>query len=494
MTGSGNRSFGRDAAGIALFGVAVFAVISMVLALTRPVESPQGTTAAIGSVLGAIGAVPGLALALAVAAIGARVWLQGRIDHLARDLAGAVGTTLGLAVLAGAVAPEAGGAVGAWTGAKVASFLTPFVGVPFGLVCVMIPIWFAWVRPRELIAWDLGQAERGGVAEGVTPEEARALLPRVEEVDEPEPPLSPYPLDVRLQGRIPEGTRPIEATEPSAVRPRPPAPRSSMSPGSPVQPESAGAGTAAEPIDRAPRAAPPEPDTAEPAPADTAPVPEYPEPELPERRELHRKVASPTARASEARPIEPPILPSPSWEQGGLFEAEPVDAYGTPISIVASIREDLGAQAPLVGGESLVQEPDPSIPSAPEGDAAEPGGWPAGESDLAEEDLSAEEEPSTDEDAGPLAEREVEIVPLGSPRELAESGEFPSSDLVHRAGLLFLERGRVAVSMLQREYGLDFGQATLVLDRLQEQGLIGPYSGGQRRDILLSAEEWRQRA
>jgi S-DNA-T family DNA segregation ATPase FtsK/SpoIIIE len=56
---------------------------------------------------------------------------------------------------------------------------------------------------------------------------------------------------------------------------------------------------------------------------------------------------------------------------------------------------------------------------------------------------------------------------------------------------LILERGRVAVSMLVREYGLDFKQATAVLDELQSQGLIGPYLGGQSRDILLTAEEWR---
>ena len=32
------------------------------------------------------------------------------------------------------------------------------------------------------------------------------------------------------------------------------------------------------------------------------------------------------------------------------------------------------------------------------------------------------------------------------------------------------------------------------LDELQEVGLIGPYRGGQKRDILLSPEEWEIRA
>jgi hypothetical protein len=48
--------------------------------------------------------------------------------------------------------------------------------------------------------------------------------------------------------------------------------------------------------------------------------------------------------------------------------------------------------------------------------------------------------------------------------------------------------------MLQREFSLDFEAATRVLDRLQAAGLIGPYLGGQRRDILLTLEQWRSRA
>jgi DNA segregation ATPase FtsK/SpoIIIE-like protein len=59
--------------------------------------------------------------------------------------------------------------------------------------------------------------------------------------------------------------------------------------------------------------------------------------------------------------------------------------------------------------------------------------------------------------------------------------------------MLFLERGRVAVSMLQRTFDLDFKEATALLDQLQQAGLIGPYLGGQKRDILLSADEWRGR-
>lgn len=78
-----------------------------------------------------------------------------------------------------------------------------------------------------------------------------------------------------------------------------------------------------------------------------------------------------------------------------------------------------------------------------------------------------------------------------TPIHLAEGG--PSLELIRDAGGLIMEQGRVAVSLLQREFSLDFKEATAVLDKLQEAGLIGPYLGGHRRDILLTAEEWQEK-
>ena len=48
----------------------------------------------------------------------------------------------------------------------------------------------------------------------------------------------------------------------------------------------------------------------------------------------------------------------------------------------------------------------------------------------------------------------------------------------------------MAVSMLQRRFDLAFDQATDVLDELQSMGLIGPYVGGSRREILMTLDEW----
>lgn len=68
------------------------------------------------------------------------------------------------------------------------------------------------------------------------------------------------------------------------------------------------------------------------------------------------------------------------------------------------------------------------------------------------------------------------------------------AQLVHDAGCAVIEHNRVAVSMLQRSFQLDFDQACRVLDELQERGLIGPYMGGRTRDILLTREEWEAQA
>ncbi len=79
----------------------------------------------------------------------------------------------------------------------------------------------------------------------------------------------------------------------------------------------------------------------------------------------------------------------------------------------------------------------------------------------------------------------------------AEGRAQPVSEreqLVFDAGCLILEHGRVAVSLLQRSFQLDFKQATELLDELQQRGLIGPYVGGMRRDILLERADWLARS
>lgn len=109
------------------------------------------------------------------------------------------------------------------------------------------------------------------------------------------------------------------------------------------------------------------------------------------------------------------------------------------------------------------------------------------------------EEPAGDSRES-TTERDVVLVPHAAPasaeRTLA-AGRTPAaartserSALLAEIGCLFIDRKRVAVSMLQRQYSMEFDDACRVLDELQDMGLLGPYLGGQRRDILLTREQW----
>ena len=83
-------------------------------------------------------------------------------------------------------------------------------------------------------------------------------------------------------------------------------------------------------------------------------------------------------------------------------------------------------------------------------------------------------------------ETEIEV---GEAPEVVEGAEVEQT-LLMKAADLFLERDRVAVSLLQRQFNIDFEECCVILDQLQEMGLIGPYLGGNRRDILLTRDQW----
>lgn len=103
-------------------------------------------------------------------------------------------------------------------------------------------------------------------------------------------------------------------------------------------------------------------------------------------------------------------------------------------------------------------------------------------------------------EAAPAAESEPTVVltPHAVPAELTHKTPTGTKSsertaLLAEVGCLFIDRGRVAVSMLQRQYSMEFDDACKVLDELQDMGLIGPYLGGSRRDILLTREAWLEK-
>jgi hypothetical protein len=623
----------RDGLGLLLFALGLFPSVLIVKAMqsSTPLDHVSGDGPLAATWIAAIGALPSLVFTATVALLGGRLFLTGRRDGIGRIALGMALTSVGLAVLLGAFSPTAGGNVGYATGGLVTSMSHVAVGALFGLVALALPIWFTWLRKERAprIAADPESAGGGRpeeeVDDGVSAEEAAALVPddfgraieegRKQLATRPSrsaSPTSPYPEDVRLKGEIPAGARPLEraldaetqsesASQPSSVY-RWTAARA----GEPAL--GAGADLAvereaehvfeAQPIgERDPQLGDAELDTPELDDADiggeldgTEAEAHAPPLELIDEQDGMLTAPAPEAGAPPAEPLTE--LPRPSWEQPSMFEdgEEPVDAYGTPRTLVDALRrdreervaddehieldhdeefadeleevaahddgelsevaelddersgaieidaedastddeledevdEELGEEEPAEEGDELAdeeevvataeattREPEPrSVPSksgsrsrpldsGPEGDgplvelmdqsrtSAKPAAAPAA-SELAVGARSTE----------PSGERELVLQPRPVSREKAIKPQpvlGERTQLLRDAGCLFVDRGRVAVSMLQRQYGMDFDEACKVLDELQDLGLIGPYLGGQHRDILLTRDQWLEK-
>jgi len=215
----------------------------------------------------------------------------------------------------------------------------------------------------------------------------------------------------------------------------------------------------------------------------------------------------------------------PTWEQTGLGEDdEPVDAYGTPLSLVESLRqaqEDMIALPESAPEEleeeelipaSELEEPVPETKAIAQTTIFDFTGEAQSGVELFPEEPKETQplaEPVAEAQPEPELEPENEIeIELGEEPEMVLQPQAAPADRAHKshavdpdrakflaeAGCLFVERGRVAVSMLQRQYGMDFDDACKVLDELQDLGLIGPYLGGQSRDILLTRDQWLEKA
>lgn len=648
------RSLGRDAAGLGLFALATLLGVSVFMSISSPAVEPRGTTALFTGLSRLFGPWPLFAFALTLAFLGGRLWVAGQAKGLVRFVAGAAAVTLALSILASAAVAGTGGTFGDWIGGGLSSVLTPFAGVPLALLLLVGVVWAVWFRtpgtqtPSPYVEKAAPRRAAQADSDGLTPDEAAALLPlrarapHEQESQDGDGPASPeaanvtgrsiqvapdlrplYPPDVRLQGGIPEGTRPLETRDQAQpLRARQPGRSAEPERAAPERPraESSGGPIAPATLQRSPEphAAPPQrPAVADLAaagaerdaagehlilPAGVSPLgepraargvvplassaaplpPSWESEDEDDAFEIDDEVAEPisvsVAAASEvdeaaevdeideleaqdeldglASELGSEVvaveagsaqLPRPGWEQPGLFDEEPVDAYGTPTKLVDALRKSNQATAGRLQSELDDAELDDAEPeedveletAAAELDETEADGDDESEDEEAdgdeledsedrvyaeeesdEEDDDADEDLEGDgeiegEDGEAVASDEGEETPepevileprrrsrpakptpaanAAKPRAQRTEVLDPESDLLFRAGALFIERGRVAVSMLQRDFSLDFKQATSLLDQLQDAGLIGPYLGGQRRDILLSMEEWRER-
>lgn len=451
--------FGRDALGLVLLLLACFFGVAAAMAYIDPREQASGMTGLVMALVEFLGASC-FFLAAGLGWIGFRLWIRGVDGKVGRDLLGVVITTFTLAILIGSLSPELGGTVG-HLGAVVTAQLTVFVGLIFGVMVVLLPAWFLWLRPAALAAGEVPRTSaplspRASDSSGVSQAEAEGLFPKVapraprapapvetpssgagqpamgakasataadpfaeksaRPLSPPESPKltppkvvapSPYPPDVRREGRVPEGARPLSggpslsappsASAAAAAPTRAPQPAHDHTVEHPrhaqtlrVEPSAlaAGAGVVADELRRAvpptvaddaaaQRGAALEP-LARPAGAaprgDVAPAALRPTLAVDDddtaadetfADELAR--ASVVAEPSLTQPLDR-TPPKPSWEQSDLFE-EPVDAYGTPLSLVEKLRsgeaesgDDAAPSVEAPGSNALAADADSALP------------------------------------------------------------------------------------------------------------------------------------
>jgi len=63
-------------------------------------------------------------------------------------------------------------------------------------------------------------------------------------------------------------------------------------------------------------------------------------------------------------------------------------------------------------------------------------------------------------------------------------------DLYLDAVEVVVREQRGSVSLLQRALGVGYGRAARLIDYMAEDGIVGPYSGSQARDVNYTAEQW----
>ena len=93
-----------------------------------------------------------------------------------------------------------------------------------------------------------------------------------------------------------------------------------------------------------------------------------------------------------------------------------------------------------------------------------------------------------DDDVARLIETgERSIVPEPNRRLVSDA------ELFNAAVEVVLENGSAGVSVIQRALGIGYPAAARLIDKLEKEGIIGPFVGSKPRQILITEEEWKKR-
>ena len=533
-----DKHIGYELLSMAVFLGGAFCAASVGMAMfSEPGASGNLSTTAMYAIINSLGEGATMALSIGCIVLGGSMFLRPSILPLSLPMSLLTGGGIALSLLLGAFGAELGGSLGGLLPGALGSIGGGIVNAVLALGVTFLGAWLAIGAPLPQkrkkvvefnpVATALSEVDTDGVSEA----EAEALFP------EPPTPLAAAPgvteYEQRARGELPAGVRPLGDPTPedygssksesnhsattgptgSAERSSEPQPlgadlvdAESTNDSRTIKGHLEGAVWTRTEGESQPEVRPLEGGVTalEPGSAPSSPSWEAAE----EEDELEEDAAAELVGQATESSLEDgdeivadldedsESMPRAAWEQPGLFDsvesaAEPARIEVAEKSLVEMDRED--ETATPSGDPSMAAEGEEDLELLRETAAAE--ALALKEAKVADEAAAAEPAAAEPEFVLPSQEaaaEEVEPVAevAGDARESEPVVELSHDEKVYRCGALFLDQGRVAVSMLQRNFEMGFQEATAILDELQEMGLIGPYLGGTRRDILMTLEEW----
>jgi DNA segregation ATPase FtsK/SpoIIIE-like protein len=77
-----------------------------------------------------------------------------------------------------------------------------------------------------------------------------------------------------------------------------------------------------------------------------------------------------------------------------------------------------------------------------------------------------------------------EVHGLAEERRRAIQEKYEEDELYENAKEVVVKAGSASTSLLQRKLGIGYSRAAHLLDRLEEEGVIGPGEGSKPREVL----------
>jgi S-DNA-T family DNA segregation ATPase FtsK/SpoIIIE len=82
-------------------------------------------------------------------------------------------------------------------------------------------------------------------------------------------------------------------------------------------------------------------------------------------------------------------------------------------------------------------------------------------------------------------EYQMEILEVPEEAEYGEiSGEEEEGDLYNQAKRIVLDTRIASISMLQRRLKIGFNRSARLIEKMEEDGIVGPYREGKPREVL----------